>query len=594
MAELTGTAGNDQLDGGAGADLIDARTGSDSAGAGGGADTVSGGGGGDQLSGGGGDDVLYGHSAADRDPLSGVIRVDQVGSAFDRPVFATSAPGDPRLYVVESHTGAIRILDPDTGQVADPPFLQLPEGDIAEGNEQGLLGLAFHPDYAENGRFYVDLTNAQGDIEIREYTRGAGDPPRADPGSGRLILTIPHGEAANHNGGWLGFGPDGNLYVTVGDGGAGQSQNAQDLQSLLGKVLRIDVDGDDFAGDPDRNYAIPEDNPFLGRPGANEIWAYGLRNPWRASFDSATGDFYIGDVGQSAWEEIDFIGSGSDGGQNFGWDVFEGMHPPPEPGFTPPIAEYAHGEGAFAGEAVTGGYVYRGPGNEDGLYFFADFISGNLWTLKQAGGEAVDFINRNGQLRGDLDGFGFISSFAEDGQGRLYAISLNGGVFRLSPSEAAGDGSDRLSGGAGDDRAYGGAGEDTLLGGAGRDRLHGGLGADQLTGGAGADRLYGGDARDVFAYNRLGDSAAGAADRIVGFSRIDLIDLSRIDADAGEAGNQGFTLAAAFTGEAGQLRLRYLESAGRTFVEGDVDGDGQADLRIVLSGDHRAFDGFVL
>lgn len=593
MAELTGTASNDLIDGSPAPDRITAETGADTVLGRSGADTVSGGGGDDDVRGGGGGDVLYGYGRADREADSGVIRVEEVGSGFQRPVFATSAPGDGRLYVVEAHSGAVRIFDPDTGATLEPAFLKLLDSDVGQGNEQGLLGLAFHPDYAENGRFYIDITTPDGDIEIREYTRSETDPDRADPGSERLLLTIPHQEAQNHNGGWIGFGPDGYLHISVGDGGAGQSANAQDLDSLLGKILRIDVDGDDFA-DPDRNYAIPDDNPFVGVDGADEIWAYGLRNPYRASFDSGTGDFYIGDVGQNAWEEIDFIGTGSAGGQNFGWNIYEGNHPPPEPGFTPPIVEYAHEDGPFGGQAVTGGYVYRGPGNDDGLYFFTDFISGNLWTLRQTGDGAVDFINRNEQLRGDLDSFGFISSFAEAADGRLYAITLNGQIFRLSPSEAAGDGADRLSGGGGEDRAYGGAGADTLLGGAERDWLEGGVDGDLLIGGAGSDRLTGGAQGDTFAIRRVAHSAIGDSDRILDLGGNDRIDLERIDADTGQAGNQAFELVADFTGEAGQLRLRYVAAQDRTLAEGDLDGDGRADLRISLDGDHRGFDGFVL
>jgi glucose/arabinose dehydrogenase len=594
MAVLTGTTGADQLRGGDEADRIDGRTGPDTLAGRNGADTISAGGGGDLVRGGDGADVLYGHSRADRDPQSGVIQVEEVAADLDRPVFVTAAPGDSRLYVVESHTGEVEILDPQTGEVNATPFLQLRDGDISEGNEQGLLGLAFHPDYAANGRFYAHLTNADGDIEIREYIRSESDPDRADRDSGRVLLTIPHGEASNHNGGWIGFGPDGYLHIAIGDGGAGQSHNAQDTGSLLGKILRIDVNGDDFPGDDGRNYGIPQDNPFVGQPGADEIWAYGLRNPWRASFDRDTGDFYIGDVGQGSWEEVDLIAARSEGGQNFGWDLFEGDHPPSPDGFTGPIAEYAHQTGPFGGEAITGGYVYRGPGNDDGLYVFADFISDNLWTLKYDGAGAVDFENRNSQLRGDLEGFTNIASFGEGPDGTLYAVSLSGRIFRISPSAAAGDGADRLYGGDGEDRAYGGAGADRLYGEGGADILSGGIGADRLFGGDGADRLSGGAGRDRFVVQDNGDSALGGADRILDLESRDRIDLSRLDANEGAAGDQAFVRVADFTGEAGELRVRYAAGSDRTFIEGDTDGDGRVDLRITASGDQREFDGFVL
>ena len=285
----------------------------------------------------------------------------------------------------------------------------------------------------------------------------------------RIVLQIPHPVEDNHNGGWIGFGPDGMLYVTTGDGGGGgdPGNDAQRLDSLLGKVLRIDPSGDDFGGNPLRNYAIPDGNPFEGAGDgeADEIWHYGLRNPFRMSFDSETGDMWIGDVGQNQWEEIDFAASGASG-LNFGWHVMEGDHVfnddtpgNPEPGdpiLVGPIAEYEHLDppGDFGGNVTTGGYVYRGPGGGQGLYFFADFGSGNLWTVAEAGGEGVDFINRLDQLQGpNVNQFRRIGSFAEDGAGNLYGIGLGGGqIFRIDPTEAAGDGSDKLAGGDGDDQ----------------------------------------------------------------------------------------------------------------------------------------------
>ena len=521
MSVIPGTDDNDTLNGTGADDQVDGRSGADVINGYGGADTLSGGNGADRISGGNGDDVIYSYGVADRNANSGTIDIKQVGSGFDGPLFAASAPGDPdRLYVVEQHTGEIRILDPSTGHVNATPFLDLPDSMLSSGNEQGLLGFAFSPDYATNGKFYIDLTNAAGNTEVWEYTRSTAHPNQADPNSGKLVLTIDQ-PFDNHNGGWLGFGPDGYLYITTGDGGSGGDpyNNAQNTDSLLGKILRIDVTRDDFPDDPNRNYGIPSDNPFAHGPGADEIWDYGLRNPWRISFDSATGDMYIGDVGQDTTEEIDFAKAGV-GGLNFGWNVMEGDgtynpdepgNPPPgDPSLTDPIAVYHHVSGPYGGNVVTGGYVYRGPGGGQGLYFFTDFGSGNFFSLTQANGHAVDFTNRNDQLTGDTGNFGGIASFAQDGHGNLYGISLYGDIFLITPSTAAGDGADVLSGGAGNDTIYGGAGNDVLKGDAGDDKLFGGIGSDtasyssatsgvtvslavttaQNTGGAGTDTLH--------------------------------------------------------------------------------------------------------
>ncbi|MCR5877968.1 PQQ-dependent sugar dehydrogenase [Phenylobacterium sp. J367] len=284
MADLVGTSARDTLNGTTSADVL------------------SGGDGSDTLFGGAGDDILYGQGASDPDPATTLIDAQRVASGLSSPLFAASPPGDPdRLFIVEQQTGRIRILDLNSGQVQADPFLDLPDGGFATGGEQGLLGLAFAPDYAATGRFYIHFTNTAGDIEVREYTRL--DAGHADANSGRTILTVPHPGQTNHNGGWLAFGPDGYLYIATGDGGGGgdPNNNAQNLDSLLGKILRIDVGGDAFPADAARNYAIPAGNPFAGAvPGADEVWLYGLRNPWRASFDSATGDLWIGDVGQGS------------------------------------------------------------------------------------------------------------------------------------------------------------------------------------------------------------------------------------------------------------------------------------------------------
>ena len=306
------------------------------------------------------------------------------------------------------------------------------------------------------------------------------------------VITIPHPVNSNHNGGCMAFGPDGNLYIATGDGGGANDPNGngQNLNSLLGKILRIDVNGDDFPADPTRNYAIPGGNPFAGAtPGADEIWDYGLRNPWRISFDSATGDLYIGDVGQGAREEINFEPAGGNGGFNYGWDFREGRiptpgSPPPPPGFTPtdPVFDYPH---PF-GQSITGGYVYHGPAaGLQGGYFFADFVSGRLMTLRVHNGQAQGFIDHTAHVTGAA--LGGISSFGTDNAGHLYVVTLSGNIYRLNPGVAAGDGADRLDGGAGNDRLFGGMRNDVLIGGTGNDVLTGGPDADTMIGGSGND-----------------------------------------------------------------------------------------------------------
>lgn len=464
--------------------------------AGGGPDIIVGTAGADTLFGLGGNDVIYGHEAANALPDAGTIAAVRVGAGFAAPLFAGAAPGDAgHLYVVEKASGEILRLDPATG--TSTTFLDIPDNELSTVSERGLLGLAFHPDYATNGRFYVHLTRPDGDIEVREYTADpSGNPPTASLASARPVIVIEHSEFANHNGGALAFGPDGYLYVAVGDGGGGNDphENAQNTDVLLGKILRLDVDGDDFAADATRNYAIPADNPFAAGAGADEIWAYGLRNPWRLSFDRATGDLYIGDVGQGAREEIDFEPAGAAGGRNYGWDIREGTLGPAVPGTVDPIFEYDHGLGI----AVTGGYVYRGSGPAlVGSYVFADYGSARFWTLAVSGGAATGVTERTGQIAVSAGSLTQIASFGEGSDGTLYVVSLSGDIFRLDLSPLAGDLADRLDGGAGNDRLYGGAGADRLIGGDGNDILSGGFGDDRLDGGRGNDRLSGDGGADL-------------------------------------------------------------------------------------------------
>jgi glucose/arabinose dehydrogenase len=388
----------------------------------------------------------------------------RLATGLSRPVFVTAPPGDTgRVFVVEQHTGRIRILRLATGEVESPPFLTI--SGVSTGNEQGLLGLAFHPDYASNGYFYVNYTNP--DTQVVRYQVSA-DPDVADAGSASPVLSLAQPQA-NHNGGWMAFGDDGFLYIATGDGGASNDSgtghsaggNAQDLDNLLGKILRIDVDGDAFPADPQRNYGIPASNPFAGGPGADEIWVYGLRNPWRASFDRVTGDLYIGDVGQSRCEELDLQRGTSAGGENFGWRLREGtiqtpgggIGGPAPPGALEPIFDYPHaGTGepcsdpgvGYTGIAITGGYVYRRPIAElDGRYFFADFATGRLWSLRYDGSHPSTFDGTNyteltdhtgdPAFTPDVGTIGNVSSFGEDAVGNLYVLDLGGGEVFVIP-----------------------------------------------------------------------------------------------------------------------------------------------------------------
>lgn len=528
---LVGSASDDRISGLGGADTILAGSGADVVAGGQGDDRISGGEGSDTVTGGFGNDVIFGYGSTDVQPATADIGMARVGGTFSRPVFATSAPGDPdRLYVVEQHTGRVMILDTATGQTKATPFLDLPDASLAHRGEQGLLGLAFDPDYATNGRLYVSLTRADGDVVLRAYTRSASNPDTVRPGSADALLVIDRDNGAfNHNGGWIGFGEDGMLYMSVGDEGlAGDpANNAQDIDSLWGKMLRLDMNGDDFAGDANRDYAIPDDNPFAGKPGADEIWALGLRNAWRNGFDRQTGDLYIADVGQALREEINVALAGSAGGANYGWKVKEGElvyddgvpgNPDPEsPALTDPVVTYGHD--ASGGYAVIGGYVYRGTdAGMQGRYVYADAVTGNLWSFRLVDGHAVDVTDHTTQLTGGT--VAGITSFAEDGHGNLYALKLDGSVSRLTFGAGSGDGADSLDGGEGHDELHGGAGADTLLGRGGHDTLTGGAQNDLLNGGAGndviggntgADSLLGGAGNDTLSGGMGNDTLAGGA-----------------------------------------------------------------------------------
>jgi len=373
--------------------------------------------------------VLAGFAPGARGQL---LTTERVASGLSAPLFVTSPPGDyDRLFIVEQNTARIRILK--NGSLLAIPFLDI--GALAsQGGEQGLLGLAFHPDYANNGLFFVNYTDNAGSTVVARY-QVSGDPDVADPGTASILLTIPQ-PYSNHNGGMIAFGPnDGYLYIGMGDGGSANDpgNRAQTPSTLLGKILRIDVDG----GPP---YGIPPDNPFVGiSPYLPEIWAVGVRNPWRFSFDRKTGDLWIGDVGQNSWEEIDFQPAGSAGGENYGWRCMEATHCTGltgctcnAPELTLPIHEYSHAAGNCS---VTGGYVYRGcelP-EFDGVYFFADYCSGRIWTLEYDGVTPPTIVDRTVEL--DPPGtqsIGLLPSFGEDAAGNLYIVDIGDGeVYKI-------------------------------------------------------------------------------------------------------------------------------------------------------------------
>lgn len=350
------------------------------------------------------------------------ITLQPVLNDFENMVHLTYAgeapPWDARLFVVEK---VGRILVVENGETQLVPFLDITDRVGSGGSEQGLLSVAFAPDFDTSEVFYVNYTDRRGDTVVARFRLLDRDPPQGDPDSEQRILEIPQ-PAGNHNGGQLQFGPDGYLYIGMGDGGrAGDPWgNAQNPGELLGKMLRIDVSGSD-------TYRIPGDNPFLGWSDVrSEIWALGLRNPWRFSFDRATNDLYIADVGQNAYEEVDFQPASSTGGENYGWDIMEANHCfEPQSGcdtagLIPPVAEYEHGLGC----SITGGYVYRGTRfpQLEGVYFYGDFCSGRIWGLRRApSGE----WNMALLLETELG----ISSFGEDAAGELYVLDYRGGTI---------------------------------------------------------------------------------------------------------------------------------------------------------------------
>ena len=356
-----------------------------------------------------------------------VAALHLVAQGLSSPLYLTAPPGDTvREFVVEQ-TGAIRIVRHDS--LLATPFLDLSTLIQYDGAERGLLSVAFDPAYAANGHFFVDYTDTAGNIQVVRYTVSA-DPNVGDPATAAPVLSIDHTTYPNHNGGLVMFGPDGFLYIGTGDGGSGGDPlgNGQDSTQLLGKILRIDVSS--------LPYAIPSTNPFRSRaPAAPEIWDYGMRNPWRFSFDRSTHDFYIGDVGQDTYEEVDRAPAGDPGGHNYGWNRMEGMHcyPPgsscSQTGLVLPVLEYNHGTNDDIGCAIIGGYVYRGSlaPTLAGRYLYADLCSGFIKSFVWSNGvtDQVDLTDQLGAHAG-------VTSFGQDGRGELYlVVGSEGTVYRF-------------------------------------------------------------------------------------------------------------------------------------------------------------------
>ncbi len=348
-----------------------------------------------------------------------------VADGFDSPLGLVPAnDGSGRVFVMEQGGKIWTIKD---GEVSFDPFLDIGSllaPSVFQGGytEQGLLGLAFHPRYKDNGVFFIHYTDIRGNTTIARY-KVSSDPEKADPNSAQIVLTA-NQPYPDHNGGQIAFGPDGYLYIALGDGGNPDDplRNGQNMDTLLAKLLRIDING--------TPYKVPPDNPFINQSGAKpEIWATGLRNPWRFSFDRQTGDLYIGDVGQWAYEEVDFQPAGQ-GGQNYGWSAYQGMHPHikqtipvDESTLTLPVLEYAHTEGC----SITGGYVYRGAALPamNGIYLYGDYCNGRVWAANRiADGTWQSYLwMQTGYV---------ITSFGQDEAGELYLIDYKSGIYKLT------------------------------------------------------------------------------------------------------------------------------------------------------------------
>jgi hypothetical protein len=396
------------------------------------------------------------------EPAAGQLDTRFVVGSLSAPLYVTYAPGGGSTVYVVERGGRIKAVNPTAGTVNPTPFLDLntiPGTQLLSGGEQGLLGLAFHPNFQNPAsRFlYVNYTwgetGTPGNTRVERYTMQANG--AVDTASRQTVMEFAQ-PFNNHNGGWLGFHPtNGLLYIASGDGGDANDpqNNGQRTDTLLGKMLRVDVNADAFPADPNRNYAIPAGNIDTSLPNPNnpvgstvapEIWAYGLRNPWRASFDRANGNMYIGDVGQNTREEIDFVPNGFAGTPNFGWRLREGTVPTPTvggpqpPGNVEPIKDHPHPEA----RSITGGYVYRGPVISDngqpldGTYIYADFVTGKFWSFRYDGTTLTDFRDRTDELGTSVEGSPVIlpSSFGEDEAGNLYVFNFNGAMYQIVPA----------------------------------------------------------------------------------------------------------------------------------------------------------------
>jgi glucose/arabinose dehydrogenase len=375
--------------------------------------------------------LLPAHSA------SAEIGTVRFATGLNNPTYLTAPQGDLNRVFVTERTGSIKILDTLNGAIAATPFLSLTDVET-------LAAIAFHPDYSSNGRFFVFYRDTSNLVRVERYEVMAGDPEHADISSATPVLSLSN---PGHSGGWIGFGPDGYLYIQIGDGGDFMSHdapgNGQGITTELnGNILRVDVDGDDFPVDPLRNYAIPSSNPFVDMTGLDEIWAFGLRNPWRGSFDRLTGDYYFADFGQDTREEIDFEEFGSSGGRNYGWRLREGAIATPTggvggtqpPGGIDPVYDYVHAVGSDEGESVTGGYVYRGPVTDiRGRYFFADYSNPRIWSIQvdSASHAVTEFVDWTVSFAPDFVSFNNIVSFGEDALGNLYIIDFDGEIFKV-------------------------------------------------------------------------------------------------------------------------------------------------------------------
>ena len=363
------------------------------------------------------------------------LGVEKVADKFERPLWVGQPTGiSDKLWVIEQ-VGKIWIVDAKTGARSEKPFLDIVSDVNRKGNEMGLLGMAFAPDFKTSGRFYVNFTDHQMKTRIVRFTVNTKNLTETDPASAEVLFTY-NQPYENHNGGWVCFGPDGMLYISAGDGGAGDDphNNAQNINMHLGKLMRIDVS-------KKTGYEIPKDNPFAGKTDAKqEVWCYGLRNPWRCSFDRKTGDLWIGDVGQNKWEEVDHVEKGKASGKNFGWRLREGDVPNPNgkiagdspPGAIEPVYVYKHGMAKNEGLSVTGGYVYHGPIKElEGRYIFGDYQNPRIWSFELKGEKATSFKDHTDELQPEGGRINLISSFGEGNDGSIYIVDHTGPIYRI-------------------------------------------------------------------------------------------------------------------------------------------------------------------